>query len=176
MMLAGLLSDTLNLTSPTTTNRDKFAAERLGRWAFSGGSKLSSETVKGFGVKVIAAGAGLGTRQPLEIVSTDLKIYKAGNLSFAIAQAETSDIYEVSEKLESLQVALSEIRERKAVDFAMLMITDVVRGSSRLIFSNQPAVLDGLPYPPMADGTLLAEGVVSRKKQLLPVVLGLLEA
>jgi manganese-dependent inorganic pyrophosphatase len=57
----------------------------------------------------------------------------------------------------------------------MLMVTDVVRGSSRLVMTNEPAVLGGLPYPLQPDGTRLAEGVVSRKKQLLPVVLGLLE-
>jgi len=58
----------------------------------------------------------------------------------------------------------------------MLMVTDVVRGSSRLLLSNPPPILDNLPYTPQADGTYLAEGVVSRKKQLLPVVFGLLEA
>jgi manganese-dependent inorganic pyrophosphatase len=55
------------------------------------------------------------------------------------------------------------------------MVTDVVRGSSRLLLSNPPAVMDELPYQPLSDNTRLAEGVVSRKKQLLPVVLGLLE-
>jgi len=58
----------------------------------------------------------------------------------------------------------------------MLLITDVVRGSSRLIISsNPPAILADLPYPPLTDGTRDAPGVVSRKKQLLPGVLGLLE-
>jgi len=55
------------------------------------------------------------------------------------------------------------------------MVTDVVGSSSRLILSNEPADLSDLPYPLQPDGTRLAEGVVSRKKQLLPVVLGLLE-
>jgi len=57
----------------------------------------------------------------------------------------------------------------------MLMVTDVVRGSSRILISNPPAELEELPYIPQPDNTRLAEGVVSRKKQLLPVVLGLLE-
>jgi len=61
------------------------------------------------------------------------------------------------------------------MDFAMLMVTDVVGSSSRLILSNEPADLSDLPYPLQPNGTRLAEGVVSRKKQLLPVVLGLLE-
>jgi hypothetical protein len=50
-----------------------------------------------------------------------------------------------------------------------------VRGSSRILLSNEPPVLSDLPYPKQTDSTRLAEGVVSRKKQLLPVVLGLLE-
>jgi manganese-dependent inorganic pyrophosphatase len=58
----------------------------------------------------------------------------------------------------------------------MLMVTDVVRSSSRLLLTEQfPAILEELPYPPMHDGTRLAEGVVSRKKQLLPGILSLLE-
>ena len=57
----------------------------------------------------------------------------------------------------------------------MLMVTDVVSGSSRLLLTDDPPRLGDLPYPRLSDGTRLAEGVVSRKKQLLPVVLGLLE-
>jgi manganese-dependent inorganic pyrophosphatase len=175
LMLAGLVSDTLILTSPTTTDRDRLAAERLARWAFVGGSALDGETVRSYGEKVLAAGAGLGTRAPREVVSSDMKIYRSGGLQFAVAQAEVSDLYEVSEHLDPLTRALEELREQKGLDFAMLMVTDVVRGTSRLLTANQPPVLEDLPYPPQADGTRLAEGVVSRKKQLLPVVLGLLE-
>jgi len=82
---------------------------------------------------------------------------------------------EVTKQLEPLNKALEELRVRKNLNFAMLMVTDVVRGSSRILLSNPPAVLDELPYKPLLDNTILAEGVVSRKKQLLPVVLGLLE-
>jgi len=175
MMLAGLLSDTLILTSPTTTERDREAAERLARWAFVGGSVLMDETIQSFGQKVLQAGAGLGARSPREVVSTDMKIYRTERYQFAIAQAEVSDLYELSEHLEQLNAALDGLREGKGLDFAMLMVTDVVRGSSRLLTVNAPPILDDLPYPPQADGTRLATGVVSRKKQLLPVVLGLLE-
>lgn len=175
MMLAGLLSDTLILTSPTTTERDRTAAERLARWAFVGGSPLSDETIQTFGRKVVEAGAGLGVRSAKEIVSTDMKVYDGGGYHFAIAQAEVNDLYEVGDHQESLLKALGELKESKGLDFAMLMITDVVRGSSRLLMVNPPPVLEDLPYAPSADGSKLAEGVVSRKKQLLPVVLGLLD-
>lgn len=175
VMIAGLLSDTLVLTSPTTTERDRIAAERLARWAFVGGSPLFNETIKSFGQKVVQAGAGLGVRSAKEIVTTDMKIYDGGGYHFAIAQAEVSDLYEIGEHQDALLRALMELKESKGLDFAMLMVTDVVRGSSRLLMVNQPPVLDDLPYVPSSDGTRLAEGVVSRKKQLLPVVLGLLE-
>lgn len=176
VMLAGLLSDTLNLTSPTTTDREKLAADRLCRWAFIHGSFLEKETRDSFGVKVLSASAGLSTRTPREVVTGDMKIYSVSNLHFAIAQVEVSSLNELNGHVEPLNSALDELRNTDSVDFAMLMVTDVVRGSSRLLLSNPPPVMDELPYQPLGDNTRLAEGVVSRKKQLLPVVLGLLEA
>jgi manganese-dependent inorganic pyrophosphatase len=176
-LLAGLLSDTLILTSPTATSRDKEAAERLSRWAFVGGSPLKGETIESFGKAVLSAGAGLSNRKPEEIVSNDIKVYEAGGFRLAIAQAEVTDLMQLSEHLAPLTQALDELKDRRALDFAMLLITDIVGGSSRLIISsNAPPVLDDLPYPPLPDGTRDAPGVVSRKKQLLPAVLGLLES
>jgi manganese-dependent inorganic pyrophosphatase len=175
-LLAGLLSDTLILTSPTTTPRDKDAAERLARWTFVGGSPLKGETIASYGKAVLSAGAGLSNRNPEEIVSNDIKLYEAGGFKLAIAQAEVTDLMQLSEYLAPLTIALNDLKDKRGLDFAMLLITDIVRGSSRLIISsNAPPVLDDLPYPPLPDGTRDAPGVVSRKKQLLPVVLGLLE-
>lgn len=175
MMFAGLLSDTLILTSPTTTERDRLAAARLERWACVRGSALENETIESFGKKILQASAGLSTRTPKEIINSDLKLYTAGKYKFAIAQVEVSNLNEIEDKIEVLNKALEELREVKGASFAMLMVTDVVRGASRLLLSNPPPVLNDLPYKPLNDSTRLAEGVVSRKKQLLPVVLGLLE-
>jgi manganese-dependent inorganic pyrophosphatase len=175
VLLAGLLSDTLILTSPTTTDRDKQAAERLGRWAFARNGLLVGETVQSYGEQVVNAGAGLSSRDPDEVVSTDLKAYEAGNYRFVIAQAEVTDLLQLTEHQDKLTQALSDLRDKRPIDFAMLMVTDVVRGSSRLLITDEPPELGDLPYPKQNDGTRLAEGVVSRKKQLLPVVLGLLE-
>ena len=175
MLLAGLLSDTLILTSPTTTERDRLAAERLGRWAFVRNSPLAGESITSFGKQVLQAGAGIATRDPQEIVSTDLKLYETAGYHFAIAQAEVTDLLQLEEHLDTLKSALEALRLSKGLDFAMLMVTDVVDNASRLVLVKSPPVLDDLPYPRLLDGTLNAHGVVSRKKQLLPVVLGLLE-
>jgi manganese-dependent inorganic pyrophosphatase len=175
-LLGGLLSDTLILTSPTTTPRDKTAAERLSRWAFVGGSPLKGETVESFGNGLLAAGAGLSNRKPEDVVSTDIKPFEVGGFKFAIAQVEVTDLMQLREHLAPLTKALDDLKNQRGLDFAMLLITDIVSGTSRLMnSSNAPPILDDLPYPPLPDGTRDASGVVSRKKQLLPVVLGLLE-
>lgn len=175
LMLAGLLSDTLILSSPTTTERDHEAAKRLARWAFTWGSPLEDETIESYGKKVLSAGSGLSSREPLDVVTTDMKIYETEAYQFAISQAEVTDLYEMNEYLDQLRDALQNLREHRSLDFAVLMVTDVVQGQSRLLLVNAPMVLDELPYLPASDGTHLAEGVVSRKKQLLPVILSLLE-
>jgi len=165
----------LVMTSPTTTPRDQQAAERLARWTFVWGSPLEEETIQSYGEKVLAAGAGLSRREPMDVVTTDMKQYETGSIRFAIAQAEVSELYELDEYLEPLRNALQELKEHNGLEFAMLMVTDVVQGDSRLLMVDVPIALDELPYRPQPDGTLLAEGVVSRKKQLLPVVFSLLE-
>ncbi len=175
ILLAGLLTDTLILNSPTTTERDHLASERLARWAFGGGSPYAGDSVDTFGRKLLSASAGIGARSPEEIVRGDMKVYNSGEYKFLISQVEVSDLYEVDDHLSSLTSALKKLCVDHGLVFSMLMVTDIVRGSSRLLLANPPALLDDLPYPPAPDGTRLAEGVVSRKKQLLPVVLGLLE-
>jgi manganese-dependent inorganic pyrophosphatase len=175
MLLSGLLADTLILTSPTTTFRDMNAADRLGRWTFTSSSPLAGETVQSFGQQVLNASAGLTSRTSEEIVSTDMKLYESGGYRFAIAQAEVTDLMQLDEHLGGLKIALGALRDKRALDFAMLMVTDVVNGSSRILLIDEPPQLSDLPYPLQPDGTRLADGAVSRKKQLLPVVLGLLE-
>jgi manganese-dependent inorganic pyrophosphatase len=175
ILLAGLLSDTLILTSPTTTLRDRSAAERLGRWAFKPPSPLAGESIESYGKAIIQAGAGLESRDAMDIVTSDLKLYQAGGFNFAIAQAEVTNQVQLTDNYERVTTALNKLREQHGLDFAMLMVTDVVRNSSRLVLVNPPPVLDDLPYPHLQDGSLQADDVVSRKKQLLPVVLGILE-
>ncbi|NLH46445.1 MAG: hypothetical protein GX451_10020, partial [Acholeplasmataceae bacterium] len=176
LLLAGCLSDTLILTSPTTTERDRIATERLGRWALVKGGALEGMTIQAYGEQVLHAGSGLAAREPKEAVSSDLKLYEAGGYRFAIAQVEVTDLLQLDEHRNDLSMALTDLRDRNGLDFAMLMVTDVVRGSSRFLLTNEPPELTDLPYPLQSDGSRLAEGIVSRKKQLLPVVLGLLES
>lgn len=175
LLLAGLISDTLLLTSPTTTERDHQAAERLGRWAFVGGSPLAEETLQSYGEQVLHSGSGLAARAPSEIVKADLKLYEAAGLKFGVGQVEVTNRSQLTEHQEALHLAMLEVKQVNGLDFAILMVTDVVRKASHLLLTDEVPALEGLPYPRRPDGTLNAEGVVSRKMQLLPVILGVLE-
>lgn len=175
LLLAGLISDTLLLTSPTTTDRDHKAAERLARWAFIGGSVLEGETTDSYGKQILQAGADLSARKPSDIVGADFKLYEAGGTKFGISQVEVTNFAQLDERMSDIKTALDSLRDSKGLDFVLLMATNVVEAASRLMLTDEVPMLDVLPYPRRSDGTRQADGVVSRKKQLLPLVLGALE-
>ncbi|MCO5183609.1 MAG: DHH family phosphoesterase [Anaerolineae bacterium] len=176
LLLAGLISDTLLLSSPTTTERDHAMARRLSRWALVPGSPLADETLESFADGLLRAGAGLGTREPADVVSADFKRYESSGVKFGVAQVEVTNLVELVDHLEPLRDALDAERERFGLGFVMLMVTDIVLGSSRLVLSGRVPGLDELPYPHLPDGTLDAPDVVSRKKQLLPTILSALSS
>ena len=175
LLLAGLLADTLVLTSPTTTARDHQAADRLSRWAFMIGSPLEGETIESFGAQMLEAGAGFAAREPRDIVTADFKVYDAEGIRFGISQVEVTNFAQLGEHLEVLKAAMLDLSASKGLEFVLLMVTDVVRRTSRLLITDIVPALDDLALSYLPDGTLDAQGVVSRKKQLLPVILGALE-
>lgn len=174
LLLAGLLSDTLILRSPTTTERDRRAADRLAQWALSGG-QLPFTTYPEFGSALLSAGAGLAVRDIDSILNTDLKIYEGGTLKFGVAQVEVANLLELDGRLAEISAGLEALCKARGLGLAVLMVTNVVRGASRLVLAGQADRLNDLPYTRLPDGTLDAPDLVSRKKQLLPAVLGLLE-
>ncbi|MGH2521023.1 MAG: DHHA2 domain-containing protein [Anaerolineales bacterium] len=173
LLLAGLLSDTLILKSPTTTPRDHAAAERLSAWALNE-NQLPFSNYQSFGEAVLKAGAGLAVRDVDSILNSDLKIYKEGGLRFGVAQVEVANLHELGSRLDEIRAGLEALGRAKGLALAVLMVTDVVRGASRLVLAGEVERLNELPYTRLPDGTLDAPGVVSRKKQLLPAILGLL--
>jgi manganese-dependent inorganic pyrophosphatase len=174
LLLAGLLSDTLIFRSPTTTARDRVAADTLATWCL-GSAGLAFETVEAYGEAVVSAGSGLAVREIDSILNSDLKIYENGDYKFGIAQVEVANRHELSERLDEIRDGLGKMAEAKGLDLAVLMVTDVVRGSSRLVLAgSQASRLEDLPYQNLPDGTLDAPDVVSRKKQLLPAMLSIL--
>lgn len=178
ILLCGILSDTLIFRSPTATERDREAARQLARMANLCPPDAADEQIQAaieeLGTELLAAGAGLGTRPVEEIIGTDIKFYEVGGLKVGIAQVEITNFSELAARMDDLRQGLEDLVNRDKLTTALLMITDVVRGNSRLLAAGQQRMISGLPYARRNDGTLDAPGVVSRKKQLLPTVLAAL--
>ncbi len=178
LLLCGILSDTLVFKSPTATPRDQAAATQLGRMAGLYPANAEADEINAalteLGEALLQAGAGLGARPADEIVSSDVKFYEVGNLKAGVAQVEVTDFREIAGRSEALCSELTKMMDSQKLALALLMITDVVRGNSRLLVVGQPRVISALPYAHIAENMLDAPGVMSRKKQLLPVVLAAL--
>jgi manganese-dependent inorganic pyrophosphatase len=109
------------------------------------------------------------------VVNSDLKLYQGGGIKFGVAQVEVASLLEVGERLDEIRAGLAGLCKSRGLGLAVLMVTDVVRGASRLVLAGHTDRLNDLPYTRLPDGTLDAPDLVSRKKQLLPAILGLLE-
>jgi manganese-dependent inorganic pyrophosphatase len=178
LLLCGILSDTLTFRSPTATARDRAAALKLVVMATlapeSADESQRMAAITEMGQALLASGAGLGTRPAEEIVNTDIKFYETNGEKLGIAQVEVANLSELGPRLPDLKAALHVLNESQKLSLALLMVTDVVLGNSRLVAVGQPRVINALPYPRLDDDTLDAPGIMSRKKQLLPTVLAVL--
>lgn len=171
-LLSGLLSDTLVLRSPTTTDRDRVAAVQLAAWAFAdAGPGDPYQAMQEYGWQLLQAGIGPQTRTPDEMIGGDYKEYEAVGLRFGIAQVEVADMLEIETRLSEIRQALERHSAARGLDLTALMVTDIVRGNSRLICHDPAYHLSALPYARRPDDTLDLPGIVSRKKQLLPAIL-----
>ena len=159
-LAAGIISDTLHLTSPTTTDTDR----RMLNW-LSGTTKMD---LAAFAEKLFAAGSVLDRFPAGEAIGMDCKEYTEGAWRFVVSQVEEMDLTRFADHKEPLQEALGELVRLRNLDFAALMITDITRHTSLLMVAGAEKVKDAIDYPRQSDGMYAMEGVVSRKKQLLP--------
>jgi manganese-dependent inorganic pyrophosphatase len=167
LLLGALISDTLLLTSPTCTESDKRRAKAL---AAIGGVDL-----RRFGIEVLRQNDELGTASPEALVRRDCKSFTFEGVTFLAAQIETVDLSALSETRESEinEAFTAAIRTDGAV-FGALMVTDVIAGCSRIIIvsDDQKWKLIHLPKKHQtADSPWVEDGFVSRKKQLIPLLL-----
>ena len=159
-LVAGIISDTLNLTSPTTTETD----QRMLRWL---ASSLQLD-VADFARRFFASGSILQQHTPEEAVRMDCKAYEESGWTFTVSQVEEMDLAGFADRREQLDAALDNLVRERRIDFAALLVTDITRHNSLLMIAGAEAVKQAIDYPRRADGLFGLEGVVSRKKQLLP--------
>jgi manganese-dependent inorganic pyrophosphatase len=173
MLLSGIVSDTLMFKSPTTTPRDKGSAIWLAWHAF--GVDDAEQLLQEYGESLLRAGADLSNRSAQDIVQADLKLFESGNVKFGVAQVEVTHYDAVLEREAEVGAALRALQEQKNLGFVALMITDIVQNNSLLICIGDMRHYERLPFSRKSDHVWDMPGVVSRKKQLLPLLLGMLQ-
>jgi manganese-dependent inorganic pyrophosphatase len=160
-LCAGMISDTLCLTSPTTTELDHEMLEWL--------SKVADIDPKRFKEDFFAVGSLLATGAPAEILNADRKEFTVDGMSISISQIEELGLVAFEPRRAELERALRELASNR-YDLAVLAITDIGSHHSLVLTVGSEAVIDALPFERI-DATLFdAPGVVSRKKQLFPAV------
>ncbi|MDB4272982.1 putative manganese-dependent inorganic diphosphatase [bacterium] len=162
LLCAGLVSDTLNLTSPTTTviDRDLLA------WL----AGLAGVNPDQFAEDFFASGSLLINADAKAIVGTDRKEFSEDGVILSLAQVEETSLKGLSERKEELIAELSRLRDQHGYGLCAVLVTDITRHHSVLLAVGQEAILIKLPFDRTGDNEFAAPAIVSRKKQLFPAV------
>jgi len=160
LLLAGLVSDTLNLTSPTTTPRDSEILKQL--------EALSGVNAREFTEKLFASGSLLTLKPAPQAVATDCKEYAENGAKFSVAQIEEIGFEQFWKRKEELLAALEDYRRQRAYLFSTLLVTDVATQSSLLLVEGDEKFIKRIDFPRLEPGIYELRDIVSRKKQLLP--------
>lgn len=160
LLLAGLVSDTLNLTSPTTTKRD---AEILA-WL----EEKAGVNAADFTTKLFNSGSVLVSQPPERAITTDCKEYLEDGRRFSVAQIEELGFDVFWKSQPAIRQALEDFRVANGYLFSALFVTDVGAQSSLLLLAGPEKLIEAVKYPEAAPGVFELAGIVSRKKQLLP--------
>ncbi len=163
LMLSAIISDTLLFKSPTCTPEDIKVAKELAKIA-----EIDCDT---YGLEMLKAGTDLTGLSIPEILNLDAKEIDLKKVKSVIAQVNTASIADVMAIQADLETGMQKIMEEKQLDLFMLLITDIVNSDSQVIVLGKRADLVETSYGvKLENNTALLKGVVSRKKQVVPIL------
>ena len=163
MMLSGILSDTLILNSPTTTNIDRDAVNNLAR--------IAEVDYKKYGYDMISYGTELSNKTKEEVLYTDYKKYSTEDGIIGLGQVYTTDIKQINNEMEEYIAMLNIVSENGDYKFIALFVTDIIKKGTYVYYSDGGAeILEKAFNREMYQGIYL-KGILSRKMQILPSIL-----
>lgn len=168
IMLSGIISDTLLFASPTTTDLDKKAAAVL--------AKIAGVNVDEYGMELLASGVSIKGLTIDEVIYKDFKSYTAGEYKAGIGQVFTTTFNDYVNDIDKYVKRLNEIADNNNYKVVCLFVTDFINNNSYALFNSEAASILSEAYniDNIKEGELL-KGFVSRKKQIVPNVLDILE-
>lgn len=162
LLLCGILSDTLILKSTTTTEVDRQTAEYL--------ANITDLDIETIGHEILTAGSRIKGRTANQVIHQDMKEYKEAKNSYTVSQIEVGNLKEIMERknefLEELEI---ERRANKAL-FSALLVTDITQLSSILLIEYDPKFESFITFQRQEKNVYFLKDVVSRKKQLIPLI------
>ncbi len=162
ILLCGILSDTLVLQSATTTPVDNETAEYL--------SNITDLDIQALGRDIISAGSRITGRSASEVIKQDMKEYTENAVVYTVSQIEVDSTDEITNrKKEFINELEFERRSNKAL-FSVLLVTDITKLSSIMLVASDDKFMPFVTFPKFEDKIYYLKDVVSRKKQLIPLL------
>jgi manganese-dependent inorganic pyrophosphatase len=162
ILLCGILADTLGLQSATTTEEDRDTAEFL--------SNITDLDIEVLAHELQKAASRIGGRTAEEVIRQDMKDYEEGGIVFTVSQIEVEATGELLSRKQDFLGTLEKERAQRDALFSALMVTDVSRLKSNLLIAAKGDFLSLLEFPRREEGVYFLGDIVSRKKQLLPLL------
>ena len=167
LMLSGIVSDTLILKSPTTTDLDRKAVEEL--------STIADVNYEEYGLNLIKAGTSLDGMEPTDVLYNDFKLYTVDDKTLGIGQFFTTNFDEISKDLENYLSVLDKEAEANNYSLLALYITDIIKNGSYVLYNRKAKDLMAQAYDmDFSEGEYLQD-CVSRKKNVVPVLMSSFE-
>ena len=167
LMLSAILSDTLLLTSPTTTEDDRFAAVKL--------ASIAKVDIDSYGVEMLKAASSIEGKSVEELIKTDFKSYVVGNKLLGISQIMTMDIETIEANMDEYIQKLNEMVELN-YSIVTIFITDIIKNGSYVLYNEKASeiIKDAFGLKSIHQCMFLPK-IVSRKKQIQPNIISVLE-
>ena len=162
LMLSAIISDTLLFKSPTCTPKDVEVAKELAR--------IADIDIESYGMDLLKAGTDLSDFSAEELINLDSKEVEANGLKVQVAQVNTACIEDVLQGKEDIENAMKEFMQNNGIDLFFFAITDIINSNSQAIVLGKTDVVERGFGVTLEDNMAFLPGVVSRKKQIIPVI------
>ncbi|MFE8702634.1 manganese-dependent inorganic pyrophosphatase [Cytobacillus sp. FJAT-54145] len=163
LMLSAIISDSLLFKSPTCTEQDVAAAKEL--------AEIAGVDADQYGLEMLKAGADLSDKTIEQLISLDAKEFQMGTKKVEIAQVNAVDVNDVLSKQTEIEEALNKIIAEKNLDLFLFVVTDILNNDSTAIaLGNSTNAVEEAYEVTLNQNTAVLKGVVSRKKQIVPVL------
>lgn len=167
-LLSGVLSDTLILKSPTTTERDRQAVKDLAR--------IAEVNYEEYGMEMLKAGTALDGMSKEDVLYNDFKLYTVGEDTFGVGQFFTMNFDEIEKEMDEYVKVLDSIAEANNYSFLALYVTDIIKNGSYVLYNTKAQDKVEIMYANLdvCEG-FFVDKCVSRKKNVIPLVMELFE-